>query len=415
MSDFIEVNADLHLHGLYSAAVSGNMIPKTIGEQAPLKGLNMLGTADILNERWIKLVKEQLKPVDDSVFEHENGTRFVLQTEVEDNRRVHHIIIFPSLSKVSEVREKFKNKCKDLESDGRPRIWLNAEELAEICIEAGCLIGPSHAFTPWTAIYKEYDSIKECYGSQHKKIYFLELGLSADTDMADNISELHRLTFLTNSDAHSPWPNKMGREFTKFQLKEPTFDELVKGIKRTGGRKPILNVGFNPKEGKYHKTRCIGCLLFFHVKDAEKFNWRCPNCRKPIKKGVDVRIEQLSDVNNEAEKHPEHRPPYIHIIPLSEIISIAIDAKQVYSNKVQMVWESYIKEFGNEIDVLIKTPINELKKINQKVGELIDLFRNNKFRYIPGGGGVYGIPVPPGKKFEVKYFEHKQTTLSDFN
>jgi len=410
MTDFVEVNADLHLHGLYSMAVSKNMLPKTIGEQAPLKGLKMVATADILNEKWIKLVKEQLKPADDSTFEYENGTKFILQTEVEDNKRVHHIIFFPSMSKVYEIREKLKNKCKNLESDGRPRIWLNAEELAEICIESGCLIGPSHAFTPWTAIYKEYNSIKECYGSQHKKIHFLELGLFADTNMADKISELHRLTFLTNSDAHSPWPNKMGREFTRFLLKEATFEELVKGIKRESGRKPILNVGFNPNEGKYHKTRCIGCLLFFKVKDAEKFNWKCPNCRKPIKKGVDVRIEQLSDTDS----HPEHRPSYIHIIPLSEIISIAINAKQVYSNKVQSLWETYIKEFGNEIDILSFFILYYMKKINQKTGELVDFFRNNKFRYIPGGGGVYGIPVPPGKKFEIKYFEHKQTLLKDF-
>jgi len=410
MADFIEVNADLHLHGLYSGAVSENMIPRTIGEQAPLKGLDMVGTADILNERWIKLVKEQLKPINDSVFEHENGTKFILQTEVEDSRRIHHIVFFPCLSKVYEVREKLKSKCRDLDSDGRPKIWMGAEELAELCTESECMIGPSHAFTPWTAIFKEYNSVKDCYGSQHREIHFLELGLSADTEMADRISELHRLTFLSNSDAHSPWPNKMGREFTRFLLRDLSFEELEKGLKRKGGRKPILNVGFNPKEGKYHKTRCIGCLLFFRPRDAERFGWKCPNCGKTIKKGVDARIEELADT----DKQPKHRPPYIHIIPLSEIIAIAIDTKQVYSNKVQTLWNAYVKEFGNEIQVLTKTPIEDLKRIHARTGELIELFRENKFRYIPGGGGVYGVPVPPGKKFELKYFKHRQKTLADF-
>jgi len=65
MSDLIKINADLHVHGLYSMAVSKQMFPKTIGDQAPLKGLHLVGTGDILNAKWIELVKEQLKPVED--------------------------------------------------------------------------------------------------------------------------------------------------------------------------------------------------------------------------------------------------------------------------------------------------------------------------------------------------------------
>ena len=62
---------------------------------------------------------------------------------------------------------------------------------------------------------------------------------------ADKISELNNLTFTTNSDAHSPWPNKMGREFNVFQLKEISFEEISKALKREQGRKSILN-----KEGR---------------------------------------------------------------------------------------------------------------------------------------------------------------------
>ena len=59
----------------------------------------------------------------------------------------------------------------------------------DIAHENGCIIGPAHAFTPWTSIYKEYDSIMDCYG---KMPDFLELGLSADSDMADTIEELRK-------------------------------------------------------------------------------------------------------------------------------------------------------------------------------------------------------------------------------
>src|SRR3989339_536012 len=100
-NNFLKINADLHIHGLYSGAVSKNMVPRIIGEQAPLKGLQLVGTGDILNNRWIQLVKEQLKNTEEeSILEHENKTKFILQTEVEDANRVHHIIFFPSFSKV---------------------------------------------------------------------------------------------------------------------------------------------------------------------------------------------------------------------------------------------------------------------------------------------------------------------------
>jgi len=406
----MEINADLHMHGLYSGGVSNRMVPKVIGEQAPLKGLDLVGTADVLNERWIKLLKEQLKN-ENEMLVHPNGTKFILQTEVEDNHRVHHVILIPSFSKVHELREKFK-KYANLDTDGRPKIHLNGEEIAEIVLESGCLIGPAHAFTPWTAIFKEYDSLRECYGEYTDKIHFLELGLSADTNLADKITDLHRLTFLSNSDAHSPWPNKMGREFNRFKVKEISFEEIKKALKREGGRGCILNVGLNPKEGKYHLTRCMNCLLFFKLEDAERFGWRCPNCGKPIKKGVYDRIQELADLKE--PEHPEHRSQYIHTIPLSEIISLALGIKNVYSKQVQDTWEKIIGVFGNEIKVLIEVGFDDLNKVNQKVAEMIKAFREDKINYIPGGAGVYGKILLPGKNPKIKYYKFRQKSLKDF-
>ena len=412
MKDFIECNVDFHMHGLYSGGVSNNMIPRTIAEQAPLKGLQVVGSSDILNNRWIKLVKEQLKIIDEDILEADNGTKFILQTEVEDKNRVHHIILFPSFSKVEEVREKLKDKCTNLDTDGRPKLWINGEELAEICVNADCLIGFSHAFTPYFGLFSKFDSYKKCYGSKWNKIHFLELGLSADTNMADRISELHNLTFTSNSDAHSPWPNKLGREFNTLKIKEISFDEIAKALKKENGRKCVLNVGFNPLEGKYHKTRCIGCLGFFDPKEAEKLNWRCINCGKPIKKGVDYRIEELSDLP--LGKHPEHRPEYKHIIPLSEIIALALDINNAWSVKVQNVWKKFVDKFGNEINVLLNVDIDELSNVDEKIAEYVKFFREEKIKYIPGGAGIYGKLVKPGAEVKIDKIDIKQKSLDEF-
>lgn len=403
------MNADLHLHGLYSGATSSDMVPTKIAEQASLKGLQVVGTADILNGRWLSLVKQQLQQIDDSIFRHPNGTFFVLQTEVEDAFRVHHIILFPSLSKVAEVKEKFSSYCKDLDGDGRPKIGLSGEEIAETCTEAGCLIGPAHCFTPWTSVLKEYNSIEECYKSVAGKVHFIELGLSADTAMADRISALHKYTFVSASDGHSPWPNKLGREFTRFAVTEVSFEELSAAIKREQGRKPTLNLKFNPKEGKYHKTRCIGCLTFYDARDAASYRWRCPVCHAQIKKGVADRVEELADSPISAS--PPHRPPCIHTIPLSEIIAIALATKQTFSQRVQDMWRLFVSRFGSEISVLADAKIDELGSVNARIAELIGLFREDKFDYVPGGGGQYGIPIPPGQKAEIKVWKGGRVQL----
>ena len=399
MPDYIKCNADFHIHGLYSRAVSKNMVPDKIAAQAPLKGLDLVGTGDILNSKWQKIIADQLKIIDEGILEHKNNTRFILQTEINDANRVHHIILFPSLSKVNEIREAFIPKSKDIDADGRPTIHLNGEEIAELCIKAGCLIGPSHVWTPYFGLFSKYNSYKQCYGAHWKNIHFLELGLSADTNMTDRVSELHNLTFISNSDSHSPWPNKMGREFNTLQVKEITFDEIEKAIKRENNRKFTLNIKFNPLEGKYHKTRCTGCL-----------NWRCPSCGKPIKKGVDYRIHELADLPE--NNHPEHRPKCIHIIPLSEIIALAYSISNAWSEKVQKIWKDFINSFGNEINILLDAKIDDLSKVDMKVAEYIQYFRENKIQYIPGGAGVYGKLLKPGD--HPREIKKLQTSLSDF-
>lgn len=409
--DFIEINADLHIHGLYAGGTSEKMIPELIAQNAPLKGLHLLGTGDVLNGRWLKLLKEQLK-YNNGMFEHENGTKFILQTEVEDANRVHHIILFPELSKVEEFKERIKSKSSDLDTDARPKLHMNGEEIAEICCDVGALIGFAHAFTPYFGLYSKYDSYRACYGSKWNKIFFMELGLSADTDMADRIAELAQLTFTSNSDCHSPWPNKLGREMTRFKVKEVSFEEIRAALARDGGRGPTLNIKFDPKEGKYHKTRCTGCLLFFEPKVAQKFNWKCPNCGRSIKKGVDFRIEELSAWQE--PHHPKGRPKCIHIIPLSEIIALAHKIKNPWSERVQDMWKNFVTRFSNEFNVLINVDISELESIDRETAALIKIFREGKFQYIPGGAGVYGIPVPPGQPFEIKYYKGAQRTLESF-
>lgn len=386
------INADLHIHGKYSMATSKNMIPLVMAPQAKLKGLDVVATGDAIHNKWLQIIEETTEESSDGIFSlKENlldddsddiGSKFILTTEVEDIKRVHHLIIFPSIESAKSVRNGLKG---NMDADGRPKVRMKGAEIMEVAHENGCIIGPSHAFTPWTSIYKEYDSVLDCYG---KMPDFLELGLSADSDMADTIEELKDLTFLTNSDAHSPWPHRLGREFNEMDVKDISFDGIKKAIL---GKDIKANYGFDPRLGKYHHTACSKCFIQYSIEDAIKMKMRCP-CGGRIKKGVDYRIYELS--NWDEPHHPTHRPPYIHILPLAEIISIT-HGKGVTTVFVQNIWKQLIGKLNNEITALIHAPLEEVTEVDPEVARVIGAFRNKTLQIKAGGGGKYGEIVLP--------------------
>ena len=404
--EFLEVNADLHIHSRYALGVSKKMEIPILAEQAKLKGIDLLATGDCLHIKWLKHLKENLQGSE--IFECK-GIKFVLQVEVQDKNKVHHIILLPSFSKALELREKFARYSKNIDLDGRPSLDLSGEEIAEEVLECEGLIGPAHAFTPYFGIYAHFDSLKDCYGSYASKLAFLELGLSADSKLADKISELHKLTFLSNSDSHSPFPLRLAREFIRIKLGDINFKELKKAFFQENGRKVVLNVGFYPEHGKYYLTRCRDCLLFYKLEDAKKLNWKCANCGGVIKKGVRDRIEEISDCDGNSR-----RARYIHIYPLMEIIAVAYNTRNFYSKKIYEIWKKFIDKFGSEVRVLVDVEEKELEKVDENVARYIKAFRNDEIEQIPGGGGVYGKLLPLGKKAKIEFFKYRQKNLKEY-
>ncbi|ODS39399.1 MAG: TIGR00375 family protein [Candidatus Altiarchaeales archaeon WOR_SM1_86-2] len=406
------LNADFHIHSKYSGGTSRNMELPVIAKHAELKGLDLVGTGDALHPGWLKHIRDNFTETEGGIYKTSHSkTQFLITTEVEDSRRVHHMVLMPSVSSAEDLYERFKKYSRDIDKDGRPKLRLEAPAIVDNVYETGGLIGPSHAFTPWTSLYKEHGSIGDCYGDAMKHIRFLELGLSADTYMADRITEISDLTFMTNSDCHSPLPHRLGREFNRINIEgDLSFDRINDAITRKGNNKFILNAGLNPMEGKYHITACTRCYLKFKLNDASRFSFRCPDCRGLIKKGVCDRIEELASYPG--PKHPRHRPKYIHIIPLAEVISLSLGIKTITSKKIKEKWDILVENFDTEINVLIDADIDEIKKIDADVGKIIGKFRQGRVRYIAGGGGIYGKPTLDKKEGERYY--GLQSSLAEF-
>ncbi len=404
----MKVDCDLHLHGLYSGGVSKNMSIAGLGLQAKLKGLGLMATGDILNKEWLEQARASLYEDNGCFREKESDTAFILETELNDVNRVHHVVFLPDFNAVEKLRSSLAVFGRlDGMGFGRPTLKASAEMLAEKVVEARGLIGPAHAFTPYFSVYSHFDSIRDCYGSMYDSISFIELGLSADSYYADLIEENNSFQFLSCSDAHSPWPHRIGREFTRIEMK-PGFAGLKKALESRKEGTLILNAGLDPREGKYHCTACNKCFQKYSLEDAKKLNWRCPKCNGTIKKGVRDRILELAKYKEEF--HPEFRAPYLHIIPLAEIIRIALGIQNVQSTKVQALWLSFVETFGSEIKALVDVPVVELAEVNETVAGKIEAFRKGYVHYIGGGGGSYGTPIICNSKEE---FERKKLELKD--
>ncbi|MDD1655207.1 MAG: TIGR00375 family protein [Methanomicrobiales archaeon] len=367
----MQVNADLHIHSPFSIASSRDMVPDRLREGCRLKGLRVLGSGDGLHPGWRRMWRESP--------DNGSGILVVPTGEVEDRDRVHHLILMESWGDFEELGMRLETDPRRLSTNGRPRVNLGGEAIAAKVHALGGLIGPAHAFTPWTSLYASFNRLGDCYGAE--PVDFLELGLSADSSYGAGISELRSIPFLTNSDAHSPSPVRLGREFTRLSVGKLTSRGVLDAV---GKGAVVMNAGFFPEEGKYNRTACTRCFREYSLEEAVALSWRCADDRGRIKKGVRDRARELSD------GPPSARPPYLHLIPLGEIIQRVQGTSSPHTKKCRSLYDRLIGAFGTEIAVLVDVPVEEIRKVHPAIADAVDALRSGRLVLHPGGGGRYG-------------------------
>ena len=397
--------ADFHIHSKYSRATSKNMNLLDIAKFCEFKGLNLIGTGDLTHPKWLKELKESLKEVDGSgiyrLAHNENApTRFIVSGEVctvfnyEDRiRKVHHIIMTPSIEDAEHLANMLKNYG-DLSTDGRPTLRMSAAHLVEIVLELSNynIIYPAHAWTPWYGVFGSksgFNSLSECYQEMSNKVFALETGLSSDPSMNWRLSELDELTLLSNSDSHSAWPWRVGREANVFELDRLAYNEIIDAIREKKEKRVKLTIETDPAYGKYHWSGHRKCNISMSAKESIIHNDTCPICRRNLTKGVEQRVEELAD------REPGYRPSeaidFIRLLPLSEIIAYTRGVDQIAHPKIWQIYNALIKKFGNEYSVLLKGNKNEIAQISDvKIAEAIIKMRNGEMKVTPGYDGIYG-------------------------
>ncbi|WP_026906615.1 endonuclease Q family protein [Paucisalibacillus globulus] len=378
--------ADMHIHigkDIFDKPVkitaSKNLtITNILKEASRNKGIKLIGVIDCQSPN-VQLELKQLLDKGLAYELQEGGIRFeevtlILGSEIEvydENCHgpIHVLCYLPGLKEMEMFSEWLITKMKNITLSSQ-RYYGSAKDLQYKVKELSGIFIPAHVFTPYKSLYGRgvFSSLKEVFDSD--LIDGIELGLSSDTSMADQITELHSYTFVTNSDAHSL--AKIGREYQEVLMEEPSFKEFNYALHRVDGRKIIRNFGMNPKLGKYHNTVCDKCLNAMNPNMLV-----CDNCgSKKIVKGVADRIKELANFEGDYNE----RPPYLYQVPLEYLPKLG-----------PKTFKKLLDHFDTEMNIIHHVSYEKLAEVvPEHIAKSIILMREGKLSIHAGGGGKYG-------------------------
>lgn len=381
--------ADLHIHIGKTAkgapvkiSAANNLTFANIAREASdRKGIDIVGIIDCQSPAVQEEIDALLESGDMTELAG-GGIRYKKTTlllgseiEVRDSGMgpAHLLVYLPSLADMRDFTEWMRKFMKNVTLSSQ-RIYVTARELQQEAIDRGGIMVPAHIFTPHKSVYGSC-SPQMSDLLDLDRLAAVELGLSADTEMAGYLSELDRFTLLTNSDAHSL--GKIGREYNKLTLAEPTFAELVKALAGADGRGVEANFGLNPRLGKYHRTYCGLCESI--IDESETTVDRCIYCGSAkLVRGVLDRIKAIAD--RETPRPPASRPPYRYQVPLEFIPGLG-----------PKLLNRLLEAFGTEMNILHRVSESSLAEITgENVAGLIVQARGGLLEVGVGGGGRYG-------------------------
>lgn len=398
----MRIITDFHLHSKWSRACSKDLSIRNIAKACEAKGIGFVGTSDFTHPHWREEIGRDLEDAGRGAFRLKDGsstTRFLLATELSciykrdgKVRRVHHLVLLPTLSSVDTLISTLERRGCNLKSDGRPILGIDSEELLKLVLDADprAMLIPAHAWTPWFAVFGSqsgFDSLEECFGAMAGYVYAIETGLSSDPLMNRRLSKLDDVFLVSNSDAHSL--DKLGREANVFDMEEPSYDELYRILSEKDVSKFVETIEFFPEEGKYHADGHRACGFFCDPKETKRLKGVCPKCGKPLTVGVLHRVDDLAD--REPGARPRLAVPYRSIVPLAELVGDALGVGPK-SKKVAVMVGRLVADGRTEFGVLLDEEASELARVAPiEIVEAIMCMRRGEVSIRPGYDGEYGV------------------------
>jgi len=380
------IYSDLHIH---VGSADGRAVKITASRKldlgailfaaAPCKGLDMVGIVDagstlVSAEIEAMLERGDLRQHPRGGMLARNGVLLIPGCEVESREGVHMILYLPGLKNIKDYQKYMRSRVSNMALSTQ-KANVSIAELINLSLVLNGIFCPAHVFTPHKGIYGFLTPrLEDELGRDAGSIKVLELGLSADTDMADMIGETRDYTFLSNSDAHSA--DNIGREYNLLRLADNNFQELRYALENFEGRRVMANYGMDPLMGKYHRSYCPRCLTITSDAPPVLGCSRCGNERMVM--GVYDRIIQIRD--QEEPRHPVSRPPYNYRVPLKDLPGVGPKLR-----------EKLLASFHNEINLLEKASKDDIARVaGEGAASYITRMRVGRLPITPGGGGKYG-------------------------
>lgn len=390
-----DIYADLHVHigrsennkPIKITAARSLNFANIAKECVERKGINLVGIIDCASPYVIEDIENFLKngeayEIPDGGIIYKDKVCIIIGSEIETSEindegktgSAHNLCYFPALDDIKSFSNEMSHHIKNITLSSQ-RADISAYNLIDIVEKYNGVLIPAHCFTPHKSFYGNCtDSLRKIFKEKYDRIPAIELGLSSDTFLADQISELETKTFLTNSDAHSL--PRIAREYNKMQLNGISFKEFLMALKNENGRKIVANYGLDPKLGKYHRTYCEVCDKRI---PGDAPITKCDTCdSRNITMGVYDRIEIIKD--RKKTESPDFRPEYIYQYPLTFIPGVG--GKTI---------DKLLEHFGTEMTILHKLSNDDIEAVvGSKVAKNIIAARDGKMHIVEGGGGVYG-------------------------
>jgi uncharacterized protein (TIGR00375 family) len=400
-----------------------------INRFARIKGLKLVGTGDFTHPKWHSELTAELTEIPDtslySPTKHpESPVRYMITAEVctifnfdGASKKIHHVILTPNLETASQINDRLRLHG-NLSVDGRPILDMTAPQLIEEVMQVSDenVVIPAHVWTPWFSLFgafSGFNSVEECYQDMTRHIPALETGLSSDPPMNWRLSALDKFALVSNSDCHSHWPWRIGREANVFEFERLTYHEIVDTLGKKDPKRFKFTIETNPAYGKYHWTGHRNCNISFSPQEAIKYGNHCPVCGRKLTKGVEQRVEELAD--RPVGFVPEKAIGYKRLLPLSEIITAVLGVSYQGAKAVWSAYNPLVKKFGDEYTVLMDAPQKEMAEIVEpRIAEAIVRVREEEVKVIPGYDGVYGQLAIFEEKENTTHQKPSQKSMSDF-